>query len=193
LSEVAEDVTHERKGGIDDFLIAEHQHFADSFWRTEELGEKRLNFFISLLTAAVAGLVVLATAESGFTESQVQWVSFTTGLALLLLGLSTLLRMLRRNNVADQYKDAMNLVRQTFRSRYALEGYAPFEKLPRRLFTGGLAQTAALLNSMIAGALAAIGLLFATSPTWLALSAGLVFVLSLAAQFAYIHRRHNRP
>ncbi len=190
---MAEDVTREQKGGLDDFLIAEHQHFAESFWRTEELGEKRLNFFISLLTAAVAGLVVLATAESGFTDTQVQWVSFTTGLSLLLLGLSTLLRMLRRNNVTDQYKDAMNLVRESFRTRYALEDYAPFEKLPRRLFTGGLAQTAALLNSMIAGALAAIGLLFATSPAWLALSAGLVFLLSLAAQFAYIHRRHRRP
>ena len=117
---------------LDDFLIAEHQHFAESFWRTEELGEKRLNFFISLLTAAAAGLVVLATAESGFTDSHVQWVSFATGLALLLVGVSTFLRMLRRNEVTDQYKDAMNLVRESFRTRYALEGYAPFEKLPRR-------------------------------------------------------------
>lgn len=189
---MAEDVTRERKGGIDDFLIAEHQHFADSFWRTEELGEKRLNFFISLLTAGVAGLVVLATAESGFSDPQVQWVSFSAGVALLLLGLSTFLRMLRRNEVTDQYKVAMNLVRESFRNRYALESYAPFPNVQRRLFTGGLAQTAALLNSMIAGSLAAIALVLTTSPTWVALSAGLVFGLSLAGQFAYIHRRHKR-
>jgi hypothetical protein len=189
---MAEDATSDPESDIDDFLIADYQHFADSFWRTEELGEKRLNFFISLLSAGVAGLVVLATAESGFTGPQVQWVSFSSGLALLLLGLSTFLRMLRRNEVTDQYKEAMKLVRESFRNRYALEGYAPFPNVQRRLFTGGLAQTAALLNSMIAGSLAAIGLVLTTSPTWLALSAGLVFVLSLAGQFAYIDRRHKR-
>lgn len=190
--EVAEDDTREPKTGIDDFLIAEHQHFADSFWRTEELGEKRLNFFISLLTTAVAGLVVLATSESALTESEMQWVAFATGLALLLLGASTLLRMLRRNEVADQYKDAIGLVRKTFCNRYALERYEPFGELSRHLFTGGLAQTAALLNSMIAGALTAIGLLFATSPKQLALVALFVFAVSLAAQFWYIDRRHKR-
>lgn len=182
----------EPQGGIDDFLIAEQQLFADSFWRTEELGEKRLNFFISLLTAAAAGLVLLATSESGFTDAQVQWLSFATGVALLILGLSTLLRMLRRNNVADQYKRAMDNVRDAFRNRYGLEEYKPLEYLPRRLFSGGLAQTAALLNSMIAGAITGIGLLSAISPAWLALPGGVMFVLSLAAQFFYIHWRHAR-
>src|SRR5688572_12858801 len=192
LVRVTERAVTESKAEIDDFLIAEYQHFADSFWRTEELGEKRINFVISVLTAAVAGLVVLATRDSGFTDVQVKWVSFSTGLALLLLGLFTLLRMLRRNNVADQYKRAMDHVRDTFCDRYALEGYAPLDGLPRQLFSGGLAQTAALLNSMIAGAITAIGLLFVTSPRLLALSAAIVSVLSLAAQFAYIRRRHER-
>ena len=83
-------------------------------------------------------------------------------------------------------------VRDTFCDRYALEGYAPLDGLPRQLFSGGLAQTAALLNSMIAGAITAIGLLFVTSPRLLALSAAIVSVLSLAAQFAYIRRSHER-
>jgi hypothetical protein len=192
LAAVTNDAASEPTSGIDDFLIAEYQHFADSFWRTEELGEKRLNFFISLLTAAVAGLILLATKDSGFSDSEVQWISFGTGLALLLLGFSTLLRMLRRNNVADQYKDAMSLVRASFVTRHGLEGYQPFAKLPRKLFTGGLAQTAALLNSMIAGALMALGLLFTTSPKRIGLAAALVFVLSLAIQFLYIGMRHKR-
>ena len=115
-----------------------------------------------------------------------------TGVALLLLGMSTLLRMLRRNEVADQYKNVMDLVRTTFCDRYGLEDYEPFEKLPRRLFTGGLAQTAALLNSMIAGAVAAVGLLFTVSGVWMAVLATLVFVLSLVIQFSYIHLRHKR-
>jgi len=110
---------------MDEFLLAEYQHFADSFWRTEELGEKRVNFFISLITASVAGLVILATSEPSLTAKQVQWVSFSTGLALLLLGVSTLLRMLRRNDVVDQYKAAMDLIRRDFCARYSLEGYDP--------------------------------------------------------------------
>ena len=191
MSEVTEPAVSDPSSGSDDFLIAEYEHFAESFWRTEELGEKRLNFFISLLTAAVAGLVVLATSDSGFSSSQVQWVAFSAGLALLLLGISTLLRMLRRDDVTDEYKDAMKKIRHIFRDRPALQGYAPFEGSNRPFFTGGLAQTAALLNSMIAGALTAIGLVSAASPAWFALAAGLVSGLSLAAQLVYIQKRRK--
>lgn len=162
------------------------------FWRTEELGEKRLNFFISLLTASVAALVVLATSESELSDSQVQWITFSTGAALLLFGISTFLRMLRRNYVADQYKEALGRIRASFCERYELRDYEPFEKLPRKLFTGGLAQTAALLNSTIAGSLMGIGLLFTASPGWLAFWVLLVFATALAAQFLYIHSRHKR-
>ena len=186
------------KSPIDEFLIAEYEHFADSFWRTEELGEKRLNFFISLLTATVAGLVLLATKESGFSAGEVQWTAFGTGLALLLLGISTLLRMLRRNDVTDEYKRAMGLIRQSFATRYGLVDYEPFgaplraQPLPRKLFTGGLAQTAALLNGMIAGALTAIGLVSATSAPWIGLAAAGVFLVTVGAQFWYIQVRQKR-
>jgi hypothetical protein len=183
---------HEPRSDVDDFLIADYQHFADSFWRTEELGEKRLNFFISLVTAVVGALVVLATSDSGFSDAEVQWLAFSAGVALLLLGVSTLLRMLRRNTVADEYKRAMRLVRESFRARYELQDYEPFEKLPRRLFTGGLAQTAALLNSMIAAALAAVALVTTATPAVVSVVAGLVFLLSLAGQFAYIRHRYGR-
>lgn len=190
--------TSDSENGIDPFLIAEYQHFADSFWRTEELGEKRLNFFISLITAAVAGLVVLATSDSGFTDKHVQWLAFATGLALLLFGLSTLLRMLRRNEAADEYKAAMDLVRGRFTSHYALAGYEPFKRPApgrplRRLLTGGLAQTSALLNSMLAASITAIGLYAAASTTVLAVLAVLVFAASLVGQFLFIRMRHRRP
>lgn len=185
---------------VDTFLIAEYEHFADSFWKTEELGEKRLNFFISLSTAAVAGLVALATADTGFSDEQVKWLSVSVGIALVLLGVSTYLRMLRRNNVADQYKRAINHVRQHFVRQYKLEGYDPMgmlrreptEILPRKLFTGGLAQTAALLNSIIAGGITAMALLFVVAPGWIAGSAAAVFLLSITAQFAYIRHRHEQ-
>lgn len=171
----------------DEFLIAEYQHFADSFWRTEELGEKRLNFFISLLTASVAGLVVLATSDTNLSDGQVQGIIVGAGVALFLFGLSTFLRMLRRNEVTDQYKRAMGQIRD----RYRIEGYAPFEKLPRRLFTGGLAQTSALLNSIVAGAVTATALA-KSSAAALVGCAALVAAATLVAHFAYIHVRNQR-
>ena len=33
------------------FLLAEYQRLADSFWKNEEVGEKRVNFLITLVTA----------------------------------------------------------------------------------------------------------------------------------------------
>jgi len=44
-------------------LLAEYQHFSESFWKNEEIGEKRVNFFITLSTAIVA---LVASEHTGF-------------------------------------------------------------------------------------------------------------------------------
>ena len=44
-----------------DLLLAEHSYFADSFWRSEEVGEKRVNFFITLVTAVLTVLIALVS------------------------------------------------------------------------------------------------------------------------------------
>ena len=39
-------------------LLAEYELFSTSFWKNEEVGEKRVNFFITLTTAIIAGIGV---------------------------------------------------------------------------------------------------------------------------------------
>jgi hypothetical protein len=44
-------------------LIADLDHLRRSLLQSEEIGEKRFEFFMALVTAAVAGLIALATAD----------------------------------------------------------------------------------------------------------------------------------
>lgn len=177
----------------EEFLLKEYEHFADSFWRTEELGEKRVNFFISLVTAVVAGLVALAREQGRFSARETEWLCVGAGGALLLIGLFTFMRMVRRNEVTDQYKRAMGLIRAHFTHGSGFEGYVPFEpeKVKRRLGTGGLAQTVALLNSLIVAATIAVGSLTYTRPSRVAIPALAGFVLSLGCQFGLLRRRYR--
>jgi len=58
------------------FLLAEHEHFGDSFWRNEETGEKRVNFLITLVTAVLAALVALASNHGSLTAGQISGFAF---------------------------------------------------------------------------------------------------------------------
>lgn len=75
-----------RKPKTEDFLLVEYRNLADSFWRNEEAGERRVNFFITLVTAVLSALVAWATRGSGSrTDSDYAIVLFAL-LALLALG-----------------------------------------------------------------------------------------------------------
>ena len=50
---------------VKEHLLMETDHLADAFWRNEQAGETRVNWFLTLVTAAVAGLASLTTAEHG--------------------------------------------------------------------------------------------------------------------------------
>jgi ABC-type multidrug transport system fused ATPase/permease subunit len=142
----------------DDFLLAEYKNLAESFWRNEEIGEKRLNFFMTLVTAVIAALVALATKENdALTPADVKLISVYALLALLAFGLVTLMRLIKRNRTTDEYKRAMAKIRDQFRESDArLANYQPFEKKQRTLFAGGLVEMVAVINSLIVAALVAL-------------------------------------
>lgn len=197
-----------------DFLLAEYGYLGDCFWRNEETGEKRVNFFITLVTAAIAALVALATSKEGnLREANVYFITVFALLALLSFGIVTLLRMIRRNLVTDEYKRAMDSIRSLFRGwdEERLQNYQPFEKgKPRRLLTGGLVDMVALVNSVIVAALCA---LFALSYSgWIVELLGLAgsiaawmvqgwiigllglagFIAAWIVQLGYIKRRYKK-
>ena len=99
-----------------EFLLAEYRYFTDSLWRNEEGGEKRVQFFITLVTAVLAGLVALIKPQSGEVRAEATYPMAAGALAaLLVIGYVTLKRMRHRNRVTDDYKRTIDLIRSRFR------------------------------------------------------------------------------
>jgi ABC-type multidrug transport system fused ATPase/permease subunit len=174
--------SNDLRRNTDDFLLAEYKNLADSFWRNEETGERRLNFFITLVTAVIAALVALATKQNdALTQASVKLIAVYALLALLAFGLVTLLRLLKRNRTTDEYKRAMALIRDQFRDAdERLANYQPFKKKQRALFVGGLVEIVAVINSLIVAALVAL-VSFPGSTVVSGLSALAGFVVSAIA------------
>ena len=160
------------------FLLAEQRQIQESFWRNEESGEKRVNFFITLVTAVLAALVALATSKQGLiAANRLPLVVAYALLALLAFGLVTLLRMIRRNQVTDQYKRALDTIREYFKQADpALATYQPFaRRRRRRLLTGGLVEMVSLVNSLILAALVGLWAFTKGWNSWLTGFGGFVF------------------
>lgn len=144
-----------------DLLIADIEHFGESMWRNEEVGEKRFDFFVTLVTAVLAGLVALATSGDAAAREMLRPTAVWATGALLLIGVLSYLRMVHRNRVTDQYKDTLKYIRSAYRA--ACPGLASYEVptnlySPRqrwqRWFTGGYAETIGTIDGLLfAGAL----------------------------------------
>ena len=139
-------------------LLAEYEFFTDSFWKNEELGEKRVDFFITLTTAIIAGIVALITSgQTKFSDSGVRQMATGALLGALLFGFITFLRILQRNRVTDEYKRIADYLREQLRRRsLSLSEYElPFIS-HKRLLRGGLAEMIAMMNSIIIAVISAL-------------------------------------
>ena len=74
-----------------ELLLADLEHFEESIWRNEEIGEKRFNFFLTLVTAVAGGLLALWTGDRVPADFRARLPALTwqSNLALLILGLLT--------------------------------------------------------------------------------------------------------
>ena len=87
-----------------DFLIAEYNHAADSFWQNKHSGEKRVSFFITLGTAVMAALGAMAKVKieddgRGISGDDLRIIILCALGSLLLFGIVTFARMMRRHRV----------------------------------------------------------------------------------------------
>jgi len=186
-----------------DFLLAEYQSHREAFWRTEELGERRVNFMITLTTAVLGALAI---REKGVLASggEVEPLFFYGLGAVLLFGVVTLMRMIHRNLVSHVQLRAMGRIRRYFTDRHPgiLRHlyYGPYDDRPQRkkewnqifsLGTGGLTETVALVNSLV---LAAICALLAVSRSgWIVGLSGVAgFIAAWIAQFIYVKDRYQK-
>src|SRR3712207_4419521 len=79
--------------------IADLEHFGESLLRNEELGERRVNFFSTLVTATIAGLGVLYTADNAPELDALKTTANGAAFVLFVFGVLTYLRVLHRNHV----------------------------------------------------------------------------------------------
>jgi 8-oxo-dGTP pyrophosphatase MutT (NUDIX family) len=172
-----------------ELLLQDFRYFTDSFWKNEQIGETRVNWLIGLVTAAGAGLASLASKQP--RVENLRTIAAVAIAALLVFGLVTLLRVLKRNEATDTYKHALDASRQMFKDYFdgkqILGQYAPFPKIKSRK-GGGLAHNVAAINGLLAAALA--GTLLTSAP--FALVAGAVaFLAALFLQITYIRDREK--
>ncbi len=186
-----------------DFLLAEYGGHREAFWKSEEIGEKRVNFFISIVTAVLAASVI---REKGVLtlRGQVDPIFYCGLGALLLFGIVTLARLIRRNLVSTDQLRALGRIRAYFVKKdweiLPHLFWEPRDDIPLRkkkwkeivsFGTGGLVETVALVNSLVVGALCVLLVLF--------LSSGIValfglggFIGAWVVQFLYVKRRYEK-
>ncbi len=136
-----------------DFLIADLNHFGESLWRNEDVGEKRFNFLITWVTAVIAGIVALHT--HGEKIGKFTLLSITNGAlaGIFILGLLTYMRMLQRNRVTDQYQRTLKYIRnQLLILNPSLTEYSvpqPLRAGGWKWFRGGLAETVGAIDAVL--------------------------------------------
>jgi len=103
-----------------DLLLADLDHFEESIWRNEEIGEKRFEFFTTLATAVGGGLVALWTSARATGPSLSPLTTATTIalVALLLFALITYGRMIHRDRVTEEYKRETRKIRKLYRQTF---------------------------------------------------------------------------
>jgi hypothetical protein len=148
-----EELSKEKAERADRFLIEDYAKWAESMYRSEEIGEKRINFFISLVTAVLAGLVALFTAKESAIRAEVLPLVTRGALAgLLTLGAVTFLRVLHRHKVTDRCKRQIAEIRRHFLAGSGVSLSIGESFLGRRrLRQGGLAVMMLVMNSILAG------------------------------------------
>ncbi len=167
-------------------FLAEYQQYSEAFWRNEEAGERRVTFFITLITAIIAAIVALRTSTLQVPGGMRQITAAALSGAAIF-GLATFLRMLQRDRVTDEYKAILRYLREQLRRRAtSLDEYdLPFGSSRHWLLRGGLAITVALMNSFVLTVLTALWIQGAWK--WLAVPA--VFFISFAAQALGVRAR----
>ena len=95
-------------------LLEEYNHMAESFLKNEELGERRVDFFITLTAAILVALIAILKNEIGLQDGKVYLIFFGGFAALLLFGIITLARITHRNIETDKFLNAVARIRQYF-------------------------------------------------------------------------------
>jgi hypothetical protein len=172
-------------------MLAEYEQAYEMYRYSEELGERRVNLFLTLVTAVLAAL--LLADEPLVKDDVVSPVAYALLIGLLLMGLMTLARVARRNENSSAYLLMIGSIRDYFHqldpvgcsyldfdpTRATTAGVVPTPRYRdfefRRIAgTAGLADTMLLLNASVCGLVVALLLLDVSRAPVAAVCAGLL-------------------
>ena len=199
---------------VKDLLLEEYRAVTDSLANSEQAGETRVNWLIGIVTAAIGGLIALCSAERRIGSELICALVIVSLAALLVFGLITLFRIMKRNAVTDGLKQDVSTIRQAIKDHFDPERlllyYQPFgqqygprlTELPDpaapthegvRKF-GGLAHIVAAINGLLLAGLvaAAVYLVILLIPTKIADVWVLLVLTALSAvALAWAFRRQH--
>ena len=178
-------------------LLQDLQCRHETLWRIESSGETRVSLLTTLVTATFGGLGYLGTQPGVATQLGFWQLAIGAVLALLALGIMTLLRLIGRNAKTDAILRDIDAIRSRFRTADPLlQEYANHPRQPEHRKPGGLTQTVAVINGVLASAALAGGLAgYALTQTrrgfqgldeWQILLLVLAFVQIVHLQWQYI-------
>ena len=135
------------------FLLKEYEHWAQSLLQNEEAGERRLNFFVTIVAGAFAAIGFLVKdGISALGATKLHQVAGFAAIVLFALGVLTLARLMKRNASTDLYISQLKKLRRILLT----EEWAQFvaadlkvEPRPRPITNGGLAHMAAIINAAL--------------------------------------------
>jgi hypothetical protein len=141
------------RGDDIEFLLKDFEQWSNSYSKNEELGEKRVNFFTSVIAATFGGLGFLAENNPLRTLELYVAAAFAA-LVLLLFGILTTLRIKRRNNQTSHYLALIAELRQRLAPHWARTVSGEFirydeNRRRRSLRNGGYVYVVGLLNSAL--------------------------------------------
>jgi hypothetical protein len=159
---------------IIEFLQKEYDNLTQLITENEQLGERRIQFFLSLVGVVTTLIGIFGISELNFDfkkdenkqKFQIIIIIFTIVIMILIpFGIMTLKRLINRNIITDRRILDLEYIRNYFK-KYAsteLKKYFPFQEYDfnrcrtlewKEIFLtkgGGLIETVALINSIIGG------------------------------------------
>lgn len=209
------DGSGESGSAVKELLLKDYTYISNLFLANESSGETRLNLFIGIFTAVVGALGFLITFAKA-DEFTLRLILIVSLIAVLLLGIITMLKILIRNENTDIYKRGLDTIRQFFLDSFdednRMVSYHPLI-IPRKVTGGsqrekkvchlnkkqvairrfgGLSHTLAAINSLLfAGFVGAViyPIPVQNATIWNLLLVILAFGLSLVLQTHYITHR----
>jgi hypothetical protein len=105
------------KAAAKEFLLEEYKAFSNSLETNEQIGETRVNWFIGIIAAGVGGLVKILT-DGKIHGWRLELIIVVGLAALLVFGVVTLFRIIKRNRRTDQLIQELDKIRKLFRKHF---------------------------------------------------------------------------